>query len=507
LGKVLSAARRHAAGHPFLILFALCVSAAFIFDFSANTYTTLFWVVFAASFAVLIVLALFWKKTGRLTENKVFFLLTAASFLLKLGYVLYTGLSVRQHDTGSFKESSKSHAGYIYNLYSSYRLPDSARGQYYHPPLHYILEAAWLRAQTFLGVAFDAAKSNVTALTLFYSCSAGVISYKIFKELGIKGSSLAASYSLVAFHPTFIILAASYNNDILSITFLLAALLFLFRWWKSPTYYNIICLALCAGLGTAAKLSASYVLAAVAAIFMLRFFTEKRKARVIGQFAAFGVVAAPLGLFWSVWLKVKYGLKFGYVMKLAEDSKQFVGFRTAGERLFDVFAGVSQGIYFARGSDFGNAFHEYNLLSAILKTSVFGEWHIGEGFRLTESLALILFILNAVLILFSVFCMVYIFIKRKKGPSRILTDALIVLYFTIMAAYIGFCFSFPHDCTMDFRYITPTLIIGAAFIGLFLNGESASKRASYFKKISFYVIIAFCACAFGLFLLSNYAAN
>ena len=39
----------------------------------------------------------------------------------------------------------------------------------------------------------------------------------------------------------------------------------------------------------------------------------------------------------------------------------------------------------------------------------------------------------------------------------------------LFANFISFCFKFPHNCSMDFRYIVPTMIIGAMFIGMFVN--------------------------------------
>jgi hypothetical protein len=498
--------------HPFLLLLAACLLSAAIFDYSADSYTPLYMVFFCVSAAALVFLTVLWKKRGTLTEGRIIFLITAAAFLVKLAYVLYTGLGIRQHDIGTFRIGSKSHSGYIYQLYADHTFPDSASGQYYHPPLHYIIEAAWLSLQTLLGASVETAEHYVTTLTLFYSCASGLISYKIFKELNFNKKAACVCYSLVAFHPAFIIFAASYNNDCLSVTLMLLALLYLIRWWKDPTYFNIMMTAVGIGFGMMAKLSAVYLAPAAAMLFAVKFFDEKKKLKKIGEFAAFGAVAIPAGTWWSFRLLYKFKTPLGYVMKLGKNHAQYVGFHSVTERLFDVFGGLSEGIYFARGEEFGNTCHEYNIPSAILKTSVFGEWHIGQGFSVTQVLAYILFYLNIIVIAISLFCMIYALFKKYEKVPRALKACLYILYASIVATFVRFCLVYAHDCTMDFRYIVPTVIIGAAFIGMFISdksgdGETESRVKTYFKKGIIYAAAVFCVCSALLYLLSGYAAN
>ena len=493
--------------HPFILLFAACVLSVFLFDYSADKYTPFFIVFFCVSTALLIFLAVYWRIKGTLTEGKIVFLITAFSFLIKLAYVIYTGLKVRQHDIGSFKEGSKSHAGYIYHIYTTNDLPDTFGGQYYHPPFHYILEAYWLKALTFLGFAFEKAQHYVTALTLFYSAAAGLISYRIFKEFHFNKTASTVCYALVALHPAFIIHAASYNNDCLSITLMLLALLFLIRWWKEPTFFNIIMVAIGIGYGMMTKLSAAYIAPAAAVLFLVKFISEKQKLKKIGEFAAFGAICIPAGTWWSIWIHEKFGARFGYVMQLGKNHDQYVGFRSVWERLCDSTGSLSEGIYFARGEKLGNAFHEYNIPGAILKTSVFGEWHMGEGFTVTEILARALFIVNILVVAISLFCMVYALFKKFENVPRALKFSLYILYVTIMGTFVNFCFTHAHDCTMDFRYIVPTVVIGSIFIGIFLTSETKSRFVLYIKRGVVGAAVIFCVCSSLLYLLSNYAAN
>ncbi|MBO4500655.1 MAG: glycosyltransferase family 39 protein, partial [Clostridia bacterium] len=399
-------------------------------------------------------------------------------------------LGERQHDVGTFSDTELSHAGRIFQTYNGKLLPETVNGQGYHPPLHYALEALWLRLLTFTGLPFSTATHYVTALTLFYSCALTVVCAKILREFKLGKNAFNASLALVAFHPTFIILAASYNNDLLSALLLLVAALYAVRWYRAPTYKNIVILALALGLGMMSKLSAAYIAPAVALLFLINFIRQKKgKCKLLGQFGVFGVISVPLGTWWSFYMLLKHGRRLGYVMELSRQHEQYIGFRSAAERITGVFHSFSEGIWFARADKgYTNSFFEYNIPSAVVKTSAFGEWDMGKGNAVTEIFAYALIILNVALILFSLWCMAYMAFKKRPGLEKGVKAFLYALWATIVILFVKFCFDYPHNCTMDFRYIAPTAVIGAVFIGAFAD----SVRSRALKTAIFSACGAFC---------------
>ncbi len=483
-----------------LCLLILCLLAAVVFDFSADAFTAPLAVFLIAVVVGSFALARFWSAKGKLTPERIALLITLVSFAVKLVYVVGTGLTERQHDIGSFRDGSITHSGYIYRLFTTGKLPESTSGQYYHPPLHYFIETLWLKLLTFLGVSFKTATHYVTVPTLFCSCASGYVSYKIFKELNFSAFASNLCYAVVAFHPTFIILSASYNNDILSIFLMLVALLYLIKWYKNPTFGNIMMIAFGIGFGMMAKLSAVYVAPAAAMVFLVKLLEEKKKLRLIGQYAAFGALCLPAGLWWSVYTMTRFGLPFGYVMKLSEKLDQYIGFRTVSERLFSVFHSFSEGIYFARGEKFGNTFHEYNIPSAILKNSVFGEWRPGEASAFATFLAYALLILNIVIILFSLFCLVRFLTHKHPNTDRGMKGIIVVFYATMLVTFVKFCFDYPHDCTMDFRYIVPTVVCGMAFAGVYLSEEGRGKVKKYVTAVFTVLCVLFCMTSGALYM-------
>lgn len=146
---------------------------------------------------------------------------------------------------------------YIYNNLS---LPDVTRpavNQNYHPPLHYLISAAWLKVQTLLaGSEFYAcAVENIQILTLFYSSAAMLVSRSLFRLLGLKGRGLVAAMAVVAFHRRSSSLPAASTTICSACCSPCCRCWPAVRWYREPTLPRILCVALAVGLGMMTKLS------------------------------------------------------------------------------------------------------------------------------------------------------------------------------------------------------------------------------------------------------------
>ncbi|MDL2286968.1 glycosyltransferase family 39 protein [Eubacteriales bacterium OttesenSCG-928-G02] len=435
-------------------------------------------------------LAIIWHRSGILDEKHIFILLTIAAFILRAAYVYNTGIYYRQHDLGRY-EHDASHAGYVRYIYENKSLPDfdvRNKWQFYQPPLNYTFEAVWLKIQTLFGMDIKKAVMNAQVLPLFYSMVTTVASYKIFKELNFKKNILALIYAIVAFHPILIMLAGSWNNDMLSIMFMVLSMLFTLRWIKDRRFKHIIPLAFFVGLGMLSKLSAVYVAPAIAAVFLVYLFEKKGFFTYFKQYVVFGIISIPIGMFWSVRNYIKFKVPLNYVPRLGEDYEQYIGKYSLFDRLINSWTSFLESPYFARGVKYGFAFNEFNIFAVIAKSSMFGEWKIGDFSGKGLIIPYILLALNIILIVVSLVGMVYFLIKKIKERDLTIKLFLYVLYLGIIVTYVNFCFTHPHDCTMDFRYIVPSFIIGSIFIGFMLE-EFKNK---YFQKAIKLIIPLFC---------------
>lgn len=383
-------------------------------------------------------------------------------------YILYTPFYIKQHDVSKLGEAD-GHLAYIeYFFKNNFKLPDfdpRSLWQFYHPPLHHMIAALWLKLNTALGMEYAQAVENIQVLTLFYSGCFTILCYKIFRELKLNKLALVVAFSIVCFHPTLIILSGSINNDILSITLMLAAILFTIRWYKNPQLKTIVLIALFLGLSMAAKLSGALAAPAIGVVFIIRLIRSRQQwPKLLGQFLIFGLICAPLGLWWGVYNFIKYGMPINYVPSVGRDSPLYIGYYPVWRRFFDFSAEQFKNIYITikgQGAD-------YNILISVLKNSIFGEFNMGTE-KPILFLARVFFGLNVLMVAASIGCMIYALIKKSNSVDCSLKAFFSVLYVVIVGSFIKFCFDFPFTCTQNFRYIVPTFIIGALSIGIVLS--------------------------------------
>ncbi len=423
----------------------------------------------------------------KLDERQLIFLIFAAGFIFRLIYIRETDWAIRQHDV----YGTDGHMDYILRLYQGKGLPESGVWQYYQPPAWHFICAVWLRIQTFFGVSMEIAKENLQLLSLYCSGAIMLISHKLLKMLKINGFPLVLCCVIIAFHPTLIILSGSINNDVLSLTMALASAVLALKWYKNPKISTIIGIAFCIGLSMAVKLSGGLVAVAIAVLFITVFIKNFRNKwqNLLCQFSVFGVICVPMALWWPVRSAILYNVPLTYVPSLSETSNQFIGFRGAFERLFDFSSLFEKGVYPARVLErFDFEYFEYNIPLGALKSSVFGEYYMGKGTPL-EIFGNILFYSALVLATVALASMIYFVIKavkEKKDLAFKLYPAII--WVTSLVFYVKFCFDFPHFCTMDFRYIAITLIMGVLYVGLMLS--KIQSQNTIFSKIMLYITLS-----------------
>ena len=423
---------------------------------------------------------------GKLTVRNGILLIMAAGFLIRLCYIISDPITTIQHDVGSVGSGKGGHITYIEYLYNNKMLPDfdvRTKNQFYHPPLHHIFAAVWLQIQTWMNIKYEYAFENVQLLTLFYSTLCMILSYKIYRQLDLKGISLITATAVIAFCPTFYWLAGGINNDILSITFMLGAILNTIYWYKNQTIKNIINIALCIGLGMMTKLSAWMVAPAVAFIFIYALFKNildkdnRNIKKYIIQYISFLAVCAPLGLFWSVRNYISHGVPIGYVLQLSKTSKQYIGDIPVMQRLFDFsayqFSDVGDQFTMYNGS-----YNEFNPLVALFKTAMFDEMVTVKNFADIDGINKMLFWSAVVIGIIGFISMIFVSFRKVKEMSVPMKIFLWLLYSVIFVSYYIFCFKFPHVCTQNIRYTVPLIVIGAYFVGYavkYLLGDDAKK--------------------------------
>lgn len=463
-------------------------------------------IIFITTACASLLYVVFVLREKALDEKTLLSLLFVISLAFRFCYVQTTPFFVRQHDV--FGDNG--HYDYIMSLFNGERLPAVGTleaWQYYQPPVWHFICASFLRLQYVLNISHTVALENLQFISMLCSSYISLIALKLFRQLEIKGLPLCASFALVAFHPTFILLSASVNNDVLSLMLSLLSVTLAIDWYRAPSFKRIIPLAFSIGFAMGVKLSGGLISLGVAFLFAIVLFGKrhKKKLDIFLQFITFGVICVPIALWWQVRNLIKFDIPMTYVPMLPENSTQYIGFHSLRERLFDFTSLFENGVYPARAIESMKGvfdYYEYNIPLGALKSSVFGEYYIGLGNDFSEIFANVLFYTGMILAILSVIAFLYsiVFsIKNDKKQLNLLISTAIC-YAVLIISYIKFCFEFAHFCTMDFRYIALTVVFGALYIG-YLNDriDKNNKMFGFIRIFSITLSVFFCISSIALY--------
>lgn len=477
--------------HPYILMALVCLFTALTVDQTKNNpVATLMLVGLELLGGTVVVLSV----TKQLTYRRALILLVAAGVLLRIGYVLYTPYTVRQHDVGTFG-GADGHAAYITYIAQHLALPDTnTPWQFYHPPLHHILAALWLRLNLALGVAADAAYENVQLLTCFYSCAALLVCRGILKELQLSERATLLAMAVLCFHPTFLILAGSINNDMLMILLLLAAVLFALRWYSRPTMKTMLLTGLCLGLAMMTKFSAVMLAPVLAFLFIVRLLRQRKRAKVlIAQGLAFCGVSIPIGMWYPIRNLLLFSQSILYIPHITV-TEQYVGNYSIAQRLWNI-------PWSQLGSPYQDWTYGYSIPLSLIKTATFGEGNFGDS-----PLTAVLFYFSILLAVLSAAAIILILLAKLRerhayGEGHAVQyGALGLLWAVLLISYVKFCFQYPSICTQDFRYIVPTLLVGGAFIGALTDRLQNLKWGRVCSAIMEYTTVVFCLCSAAVYI-------
>ena len=432
-------------------------------------------------------------------------MLIGIGFLLKLAYVMNTSIYVRQHDVRSFGGDS-GHCGYIEYLLFNHHLPDfdiRERWQFCHPPLHHAISAVWIHInENILLTGHDPARESLQTLTLFYSMCIMITAYKLLRYFGLNGKALYIPLLIINFHPSFILFSGSINNDVLSVAFIMGGVLSALNWYRDRKMPSIIKTALCIGLGMMTKVSAAVAAVPIGLLFMAVFFSHIKTdaKKLIGQFAVFGFICVPLGLCFGVRNYIKWDMPLTYVQQMDKSEMQYIGDQSFSERVTDFSPKQLESVYlqWKWEDEDGNiqGYNEYNPMIAAMKTSVFGEFVNEQSFDNAPYLnfaAKILFWDNVLIAAAALVCMIA-FLFIRCGADIFQKLFLASFWLAMMLSFYKMAHDYPFTCTMNFRYITPTVIIGCIFLGFALNKlKDCGSKAKYIERTSEVCVLMFSA--------------
>jgi len=395
------------------------------------------------------------KKNNCLNYKTITLLVLVIGVLIRNLYILKTSIYERQHDVETL--DSNGHLRYIYDLYKTGKLPVTNDWQFYHPPFFHLIGAGWLKINSIIGLPLERSLEGLQILTVIFSSLIMMVSYLIIDKLKIKDKYKFILNAFMAFYPTFIILSGSINNDCLLTLLEFSIIYYLINWYYNTSWYNTVILATLTGLCVMTKLNGAIMAIPILYVFIKKFIelykNDKNKIwKLITQIIIFGLISLPIGL----WYQVREYILFDGNSVPYPDDLLYTGNYSMFERFFSIsFISIFKIFCIIPG--------DYNIFAYIVKCSIFGEYLYGN----LNFIHIFMVFVNFILIVASIIFMIKYMIKRKE--HNFIINLLLFVWLANIISFYLFNYKYPYLCTMDFRYIIPTVFTGVVLIVHNLN--------------------------------------
>lgn len=194
----------------------------------------------------------------------------------------------------------------------------------------------WLTLNRGLILSNESYYHACTVLSIVYVTVITVTAAKIFKELNVKGLGGLLACFFVIFFPRLIQFSGQLNNDVLCLMFFVLPVYYAIKFYKNCSWLNLILLALSIGFAMMTKLNGAIIALPIAILMVIVFvklIKDKNTLNIIIKYCVFIAICAPLGLWFSIYAKVRFNQEFGYVF-----SNLNKGLSTADVPLYNRFS-------------------------------------------------------------------------------------------------------------------------------------------------------------------------
>jgi len=367
-----------------------------------------------------------------------------AGVALYADYLSYTSVSARNYD-------GQSHVEYIQAIAQHLRLPAmSACMACGHPPLYYLLGAAWSR--TVLAGGWMPFELGLQWLSLLLFVAFVVLALLVIRSVAVRPATQWLAAALVVFWPSSVLNSVRVHNDALASPLILAAIYFTARWddRRQPRDFWLAVVASALAILTKAS---GHVAAAIVILFALVHLRTTNLARrdvartaiailVLGAVAVLAVVSrleqSPHTLCQEV---LGHACDGRYVPPVPDTPSRFIFFD-----LPDFIRRMDATPAYPKPDYFWNRF---------AKSSLFGVLPLGDEFQAARDTALAVAIKILLLAMVATCLAGAIFLRGVPWRRyRVYAGAVAVM----LVFLVAFRIRVPNEFHEDFRHVFAALV-------------------------------------------------
>jgi len=405
-----------------------------------------------------------------------------AGVALYADYLSYTSVAERNYD-------GLSHLFYVDAIAQHLRLPVmSACLACGHPPLYYVLGAAWSRSV--LAGGWMPVELGLQWLSLLLSVGFVVMALLVIRSFGVAGATQWLAVALVVFWPSSVLNAVRVHNDSLASPLILSAVYFTARWDGQQRPRDFWLAVAASALAILTKAS-GYVAAATLLLFALVHLRTARWARrdvtrtaiAIGVLGAVAVLAvfsrleeSPHALCQEV---LGHSCDRRYEPPVADTPGHFLFFD-----LPDFIRRLDATPVYPKPDYFWNRF---------AKSSLFGAAPLGEAFRSARYTALAA-AMKVLLLAMGVICLGGVIFLRGVPwrRYRVYAGAVVIMLVFLLA----FRIHVPNEFHEDFRHVFAALVPLCLAYVLVIDRFRRVSGALYWTGVGVALLMVSCSVVF-----------
>ena len=168
----------------------------------------------------------------------------------------------------------------------------------------------------------------------------------------------------------------------------------------------------------------------------------------------------------------------GYVMVISKTSELYLG----EESLLRLFLPYPNE-YFA--TPYADPWNDASYPVYLLKTALFGEF----TYEIPTWIPVVLLNLNLIVVLLAIVGGIRLFARKDADKYPYLRFGVPVVWALLYVSCVSFNITLPYGCSMDFRYLVFTAMLGAVCLGDFFSDLCASEQKTAVALRSFITVI------------------